>query len=67
MLSLIFFSKKNVFEKNYERTSIFGNCMDRKIVYFARFLKIILQKMKSSKIDQWQLGYDDFLAYFKDQ
>ena len=36
-----------------------------KIFYFARFLKAIFQKMKQSKIDQWQLGYDFFLANFK--
>ena len=31
-----------------------------KIFHFARFLKTIFQKMKSSKSDQWQLGYDHF-------
>ena len=30
------------------------------IFYFARFLEIITPKMKSSKIDQWQLGCDHF-------
>ena len=34
--------------------------MNRKIWYFAKRLKIIFQKMKYSKIDQWRLGYDYF-------
>ena len=32
--------------------------MWRKNIYFARFSKIVFLKIKSSKIDQCQLGYD---------
>ena len=40
--------------------------MWKKVFYFARFLKIVFQKMKSSKIDQWHVGYDNFLANLKE-
>ena len=34
-------------------------------ISFTRILKISIQKMKSSTIDHWHLGYDYFLANFK--
>ena len=32
----------------------------KEIFHFVKFLKVIFQKIKSSKIDQWQLRYDYF-------
>ena len=48
----IFFKKNLIF---FEKLHVL-----KKLSYFARFLKIVFQKMKSSKIDQWQLGFDLF-------
>ena len=36
-----------------------------RVIRFARFLEIICQKIKSSKIDQWLLGYDQFCPKVK--
>ena len=55
------FPKKKFCKKNFEKIL----CVE-KIFYFARFLKAIFQKMKFSKINQWQLVYDYFYANFND-
>ena len=41
---LILFFEKYIIEKDH----------------FAKFLKLVFHKMKSTNIDQWQLGYDYF-------
>ena len=58
-----FFEKKNskkIFEKKIEKI-----LCSEKIFYFQRFLKIVFWKIKSLKIDRWQLGFDYFLTNFK--
>ena len=54
------FQKTFFFRKNFFKKKI----MNGKKYFYAKFLKIIFQKMKSSKIDQWQFGYDHFLSNF---
>ena len=54
-----FFRKKN-FKKNLKKFYV-----RKKIFYFQRFLKIVFWKIKSLKIDRWQLGFDYFLTNFK--
>ena len=57
--------KKIFFRNDILKIFFEKNLCVEKIFYFAWFLKIVFQKMKSSKNDQWQLGYDYFLANFK--
>ena len=65
-----FYDFSKIFKKNFfpkKNFDFFKNFyLWKKILYFAKFLKAIFQKIKFSKIDQWQLGYDYFYANFKD-
>ena len=51
------------FEKILKQFEI-SVCVGKNILY-CMILKIIFQKMKSSKIDQWQLEKDYFFANFR--
>ena len=66
-----FFSKifkkksRKIFQKKFSKKKLKKIYIRKKIFYFQRFLKIVFWKIKSSKIDRWQLGFDYFLTNFK--
>ena len=58
------FFSKNFFRKNFRKNIEKIFCSENNI-FFQRFLKIVFWKIKSSKIDRCQLGFDYFLTNFK--
>ena len=66
--NLIFFKKfflKKFLEKKFRKNFVKKIYVRKKVFYFQRFLEIVFWKIKSSKIDRWQLGFDYFLTNFK--
>ena len=55
---------EKILKKNSKKLFLKKFYMRKRILYFARWLKIIFHKMKSSN-DWWKLRYDHFSAIFK--
>ena len=67
--------QKNDFlrEKNFRKISkkivfktFFQKEFSTRKIFFSKYFKLIFRKIKSSKIDPWKMGHDQFWSFLKD-